>query len=126
MLFEQGGPVAVQTGGEVRFLEEIAEKSQWEIRNLLIRKQRPGCYVELSRTTQYELGAPWSARNLKGKIFLYTPCLVEGKATGAKSVQMEHQPLSEQGRLSTIEAEASAKFAIFVVRSNKFVNPFFR
>ena len=44
MLFEQGVAVAVQTGGEVHFLKDIAEKSQWEIRNLLIRKQQPGSY----------------------------------------------------------------------------------
>lgn len=44
VLFEQGVAVAVQTGGEVHFLKDIAEKSQWEIRNLLIRKQQPGSY----------------------------------------------------------------------------------
>lgn len=52
VLFEQGVPVAVQTGGEVRFLKEIAEKSQWEIRNLLIRKQRPGSYHHEPRVPQ--------------------------------------------------------------------------
>ncbi len=38
VLFEQGVPVAVQAGGDVRFLKEVPEKSQWEIRNLLIRR----------------------------------------------------------------------------------------
>jgi ATP-dependent Lhr-like helicase len=52
VLFEQGVPVAVQTGGEVRFLKEIADKSQWEIRNLLIRKQRPGSYHREPRVPQ--------------------------------------------------------------------------
>ena len=45
VLFEQGVPVAVQAGGEVRFLREVPEKSQWEIRNLLIRRQGPGAYL---------------------------------------------------------------------------------
>ncbi len=39
VLFEQGVPVAVQAGGEVRFLREVPDNSQWEIRNLLIRRQ---------------------------------------------------------------------------------------
>ncbi|HUG03916.1 MAG TPA: DEAD/DEAH box helicase, partial [Steroidobacteraceae bacterium] len=45
VLFEQGVPVAVQAGGEVRFLKEVPEKSQWEIRNLLIRRQGPEAYL---------------------------------------------------------------------------------
>jgi len=45
VLFEQGMPAAVQAGGEVRFLKEVPEKSQWEIRNLLIRRQGPGAYL---------------------------------------------------------------------------------
>ena len=52
VLFENGVPVAVQTGGEVQYLKDVDEKSQWEIRNLLVRKQRPGGYLELSRTPQ--------------------------------------------------------------------------
>jgi ATP-dependent Lhr-like helicase len=45
VLFEQGAPVAVQAGGEVRFLKEVAEGSQWEIRNLLIRRQGSESYL---------------------------------------------------------------------------------
>ncbi|MBI3171165.1 MAG: ATP-dependent DNA helicase, partial [Hydrocarboniphaga effusa] len=52
VLFEQGVPVAVQTGGEVRFLKDIAEKSQWEIRKLLIQIQRPGSYHHEPRVPQ--------------------------------------------------------------------------
>ena len=52
VLFENGVPLAVQSGGEVRYLREVDEKDQWEIRNLLVRRQRPGGYVELSRTRQ--------------------------------------------------------------------------
>ena len=40
VLFDQGVPVAVQAGGEVRFLRELPDHSQWQVRNLLIR--RPG------------------------------------------------------------------------------------
>ncbi len=46
VLFEQGVLVAVQAGGEVRFLKEVPEKSEWEIRNLLIRRQGPGEYLQ--------------------------------------------------------------------------------
>jgi ATP-dependent Lhr-like helicase len=45
ILFEQGIPAAVQTGGEVRFLKDVAEKSQWEIRNLLVRRQGLHSYI---------------------------------------------------------------------------------
>jgi ATP-dependent Lhr-like helicase len=52
VLFEGGVPVAVQSGGEVRYLQAIDEKSQWEIRNLLIRRQRPASYFEPPRAAQ--------------------------------------------------------------------------
>jgi ATP-dependent Lhr-like helicase len=52
VLFRNGVPVAVQAGDDIRFLQAVESKSEWEIRNLLIRKQRPGGYVEPSRTTQ--------------------------------------------------------------------------
>ena len=45
VLFEQGVPVAVQAGGEVRFLKEVPEQSQWEIRNLLIRRRSASAYL---------------------------------------------------------------------------------
>jgi ATP-dependent Lhr-like helicase len=51
VLFEQGVPVAVQAGGEVRFLKEVPEKSQWEIRNLLIRRQGPEAYLPGTAST---------------------------------------------------------------------------
>jgi ATP-dependent Lhr-like helicase len=41
VLFEQGVPVAVQAAGEVRFLRDVPEQSQWEMRNLLVRRQGP-------------------------------------------------------------------------------------
>jgi ATP-dependent Lhr-like helicase len=40
VLFDQGVPIALQAGGEVRFLREVPNHSQWQVRNLLIR--RPG------------------------------------------------------------------------------------
>jgi ATP-dependent Lhr-like helicase len=46
ILFEAGVPVAVQAGGEVRYLQSVDEKAQWEIRNLLIRRQQPASYHE--------------------------------------------------------------------------------
>ena len=45
VLFEQGVPVAVQAGGEVRYLKDVPAEAQWEIRNLLIRRQGPAAYV---------------------------------------------------------------------------------
>ena len=46
VLYRNGVPVAVQAGEDIRFLQAVESKSEWEIRNLLIRKQRPGSYVE--------------------------------------------------------------------------------
>ena len=45
VLFEQGVPTAVQAGGEVRFLREVPERLQWQIRNLLVRRQGPAAYL---------------------------------------------------------------------------------
>lgn len=46
LLFENGVPIAVQSGGDIRYLVELDAGGQWEVKNLLIRKQRPGSYVE--------------------------------------------------------------------------------
>jgi len=46
LLFENGAPIAVHSGGEVRYLVTLADAAQWEVRNLLIRRQRPAHYVE--------------------------------------------------------------------------------
>ncbi len=40
VLFEDGVPVAVQCSGETRYLRDTDLADQWEIRNLMIRKQR--------------------------------------------------------------------------------------
>jgi ATP-dependent Lhr-like helicase len=52
VLFRNGVPVAVQAGEEIRLLAAVESKSEWEIRNLLIRRQRPGRYVEAAKTPQ--------------------------------------------------------------------------
>jgi ATP-dependent Lhr-like helicase len=41
LLFEGGVPIAVQSGGEIRYLKELDTGAQWEVKNLLIRRQRP-------------------------------------------------------------------------------------
>ena len=46
LLFESGVPIAVQSGGDVRYLTPLEAAAQWDVKNLLIRKQRPGSYVE--------------------------------------------------------------------------------
>lgn len=45
LLFEGGVPIAVQSGGDIRYLTELEAAVQWEVKNLLIRRQRPGSYV---------------------------------------------------------------------------------
>jgi ATP-dependent helicase Lhr and Lhr-like helicase len=52
VLYRNGVPVAVQAGEDIRFLQAVESKSEWEIRNLLIRKQRPGGYVDAPGTSQ--------------------------------------------------------------------------
>jgi len=46
VLYRNGVPVAVQAGDDIRFLQAVESKSEWEIRNLLIRRQRPGAVLE--------------------------------------------------------------------------------
>jgi ATP-dependent Lhr-like helicase len=38
-------PIALHSGGDVRYLADLDDAAQWEIRNLLIRRQRPGNYL---------------------------------------------------------------------------------
>lgn len=45
LLFEGGVPIAVQTGGDIRYLTALEAAVQWEVKNLLIRRQRPASYV---------------------------------------------------------------------------------
>jgi len=46
LLFENGVPIAVQSGGEVHYLTPLDAGAQWDVTNLLIRKHRPDSYVE--------------------------------------------------------------------------------
>jgi ATP-dependent Lhr-like helicase len=52
LLFENGVPVAVQTGGDVHYLTQLDAKGQWELKTLLIRK----------RSSQQEAAASYRAR----------------------------------------------------------------
>ena len=45
LLFEGGVPIAVQSGGDIRYLRELEAGVQWEVKNLVIRRQRPASYV---------------------------------------------------------------------------------
>jgi ATP-dependent Lhr-like helicase len=46
LLFEGGVPIAVHSGGEVRYLAPLDEAAQWTAKNQLIRAQRPGLVAE--------------------------------------------------------------------------------
>jgi ATP-dependent Lhr-like helicase len=46
VLFENGVPAAAQIGGTVRYLKPLDAKAEWEFKTLLIRKQRPGGYLD--------------------------------------------------------------------------------
>ena len=52
LLYEAGVPIAVHAGGEVRYLATLDESAQWAAKNLLIRRQRPGSYVQGADTAQ--------------------------------------------------------------------------
>ena len=45
LLFEGGVPIAVHSGGDIRYLRELEAPVQWEVKNLLIRRQQPASYV---------------------------------------------------------------------------------
>jgi ATP-dependent Lhr-like helicase len=51
VLFERGVPIAAQAGGEVRFLREVPDQSQWQIRNLLVRRQGKLAQLPTSKLT---------------------------------------------------------------------------
>lgn len=52
LLFERGVPLAVEVGGEVSYLQALPPAAQWEARNLLIRRQRPGSYLRMPQGLQ--------------------------------------------------------------------------
>jgi ATP-dependent Lhr-like helicase len=48
VLYRDGVPVALLSGGEVSFLEELPAQAQWEARNLLLRRQVPAQLTDLA------------------------------------------------------------------------------
>ncbi len=46
LLFRDGKVVAVQTGGEVRYLEKISPAEEWDLRNTLLRQAKHAAFVE--------------------------------------------------------------------------------
>jgi len=48
ILYRDGIPVAVFAGGEVRFLEKMEAKEQWEAQNLLLRRHVPAVLSDLA------------------------------------------------------------------------------
>jgi ATP-dependent Lhr-like helicase len=48
VLYRDGIPLAVFAGGEVRFLEKIDPKEQWEAQNLLLRRHVPAILSDLA------------------------------------------------------------------------------
>jgi ATP-dependent Lhr-like helicase len=52
IMFENGLPVAVQAGGEVRYLVELEPAEEWAVKTALIRRRRPGLEIEPSTRLQ--------------------------------------------------------------------------
>ncbi len=50
ILFDQGVPIAVQAGGAVQFLRDVPELSQWQISNMLVRRQSSSVSMSASGT----------------------------------------------------------------------------
>jgi ATP-dependent helicase Lhr and Lhr-like helicase len=48
LLYRDGIPVALLSGGEVTFLIELPAQQQWEARNLLLRRHVPAVLADLS------------------------------------------------------------------------------
>jgi ATP-dependent Lhr-like helicase len=48
VLYRDGVPIALLAGGEVRFLEQLEAKEQWEAQNLLLRRHVPAILADLA------------------------------------------------------------------------------
>jgi ATP-dependent helicase Lhr and Lhr-like helicase len=48
VLYRDGIPVALFAGGEVRFLEKLEAKEQWDAQNLLLRRHVPAVLSDLA------------------------------------------------------------------------------
>jgi ATP-dependent Lhr-like helicase len=52
VLLRNGVPAAVQIGRDVQVLQKLEPRAEWEIRNLLIRRARPGSYLDMPNAHQ--------------------------------------------------------------------------
>lgn len=48
VLYRDGLPIALYVGGEIRFLEQLEPKEQWDARNALLRRQIPAPLADLA------------------------------------------------------------------------------
>jgi ATP-dependent Lhr-like helicase len=48
VLYRDGVPIALLAGGEVRFLEQLQPKEQWQAQNLLLRRHVPAILADLA------------------------------------------------------------------------------
>jgi ATP-dependent Lhr-like helicase len=48
LLYRDGVPIALLAGGEVRFLEQLEPKEQWEAQNLLLRRHVPAALADFA------------------------------------------------------------------------------
>jgi ATP-dependent Lhr-like helicase len=48
VLYRDGVPIALLSGGEVSFLEELPAAEQWEARNRLLRRHVPAALADLA------------------------------------------------------------------------------
>jgi ATP-dependent Lhr-like helicase len=48
VLYRDGVPVALFAGGEVRFLETLDAKEQWDAQNLLLRRHVPAVLADFA------------------------------------------------------------------------------
>jgi len=48
VLYRDGLPIALYVGGEIRFLEQLEPKEQWDARNALLRRQVPAPLADLA------------------------------------------------------------------------------
>jgi ATP-dependent Lhr-like helicase len=48
VLYRDGLPIALLSGGDVRFLAELAAQEQWEARNALLRRHVPALLGDLA------------------------------------------------------------------------------
>jgi ATP-dependent Lhr-like helicase len=48
LLYRDGVPIALLAGGEVRFMEQLEPKEQWEAQNLLLRRHVPAVLADFA------------------------------------------------------------------------------